>query len=651
MYFSSMNLGRSVSFLTLLLLLVLLPGRAQSLEAIADSIRQLPNDTNKVKNWSKLASAFIQTNLDSAKAFADSTLFLATRLDFPKGIALGNEKLGTVSNYKGNFQNAVDYFQKSLSYHEAVGNNRSAAIILANMGLCKRNLGDYDEAMSFYFESLNRREAIGDSNGIAFSLKSIGETFAIQNDYAKAETYFKQSLDAFKKLGNIPMEHTMALNLGGFYREQGKLDTAEKYIQKGLSYFEENGPKYELARAYYNLAGLHLARNELSASASSYLTSKAYYEELGFTMRVAGTLISLSKVSQRQGEIDQAIQYATEALDLAKSLETKSQISRALLQLSDIYKDNNQYKEAYAYYVDFKAMDDSIRNEEKQRTILELEEKYQSRLSEQRLNELSAANEMNELKLQQQERQQLVLIVFAALVLLVAGLVFNQYRVKQKTSELLLEKNNIIQQSLTEKEVLLREIHHRVKNNLQFISSLLNLQSRHVKDPEINTVLQESKNRVNSMSLIHQRLYQEDNLTGVDMDAYIHKLTESLLYAYKVDRHKVQTTIKVEDICLEVDSAIPIALILNELLTNVFKYAFIEREEGVLRIELIHKGNALQLLVADDGVGITSKDPTERKSFGYNLIHSLLQKVGGEMQVLSDKGTQVIIDITKYKTA
>lgn len=646
-----MNGGRLQGLLALFFLLIAQWSLAQPLDAIADSIRQLPDDTNKVKNWSRLASAFMQSNLDSAKAFADSTLFLSTRLNYPKGIALGHEKRGTVSHYRGNFLNAVEYYQKSLTYHEAVDNNRSAAIILTNMGLCKRSLGDFDEAMALYFESLHRRELIGDSNGVAYSLKSIGETYAIQKDYEKAEKYFFQSLRAFEELGNIPMEHTMLLNLGGFYREQGKLDSAEHYIQKGLAYFEVYGPKNELARAHYNLAGLYLSRNQLDASAAAYLISKQIYEELGFSMRVVGNLISLSKVSKLQGDVSQASAYATEALEQAKLLKTKSQISRALLQLSDIYKSTGRYEEAYDYYVQFKAMEDSISNEEKQRTMLELEEKYQNRLNEQRLSELSAAHEMAEFKLQQKERQQLALILFAVLVLLVAALVFNQYRIKQKTSELLLEKNNIIQQSLNEKEVLLREIHHRVKNNLQFISSLLNLQSRHVKDPEINTVLQESKNRVNSMSLIHQRLYQEDNLTGVDMDAYIHKLTESLLYAYKVDKQRIQTSIQVDDICLEVDSAIPIALILNELLTNVFKYAFADRETGKLDIQLIDRQDTLQLIVADDGVGIPDKDTAARKSFGYNLIHSLLQKVGGEMHIQSQKGTQVTIDISQYKTA
>lgn len=651
MYFPSMIIGRVILLFCTILLVLPNSSVGRDIHAIVDSVRQLPDDTNKVKNWSKLATAFLQLDLDTAKAFADSTLLLSTRLAYPKGISLGNEKLGTVSNYRGNFNNAYDYYQKALEYHLSTNNDRSAGVILTNMGLCKRNLGDYDEAMELYFEALYRREQVADSNGIASTLKSIGETYAIQKDYQNAETYFFKSLAVYRALDNVSMEHSMVLNIGGFFREQGKLEEAEQYIIQGLEYFSVNGPKHEKARSYYNLAGLHLARNELAESLRSYMQAKAIYDELGYTMRVIGTLISLSKVSQQQGNMELAIQYAEEALKRALPLGTKSQIARTLLQLSDIYKTTGEYQKAYSYYVDYKSMEDSISNEEKQRTILELEEKYKSRLNEQRLVELSTVNQMNELKLQQKERQQLALVLFAALVLLVAGLVFNQYRIKQKTSDVLLEKNDIIQKSLTEKEVLLREIHHRVKNNLQFISSLLNLQARHVKDPSTLQVLLDGRNRVNSMSLVHQKLYQEDDLTGVDMQSYIENLVDSLMHAYKVDRMHILPKVHVQPIRLDIDTALPVGLILNELITNAFKYAFEGRQEGQLHITLQEAEDELLLQVADNGIGMPKAElATGTGHFGYQLVQSLLPRLKGRLSVTTQEGTVVTVLIAQYQT-
>ena len=177
---------------------------------------------------------------------------------------------------------------------------------------------------------------------------------------------------------------------------------------------------------------------------------------------------------------------------------------------------------------------------------------------------------------------------------------------KTRDHNILLEKNRIIDQSLREKEVLLKEIHHRVKNNLQVVSSLLSLQARSLKGEEALEALAKGKDRVRSMALIHQNLYQEDHLTAVNSKDYIDRLCRSLLNSYSIDDGKIKLVTEIEPLLLDIDTVIPLGLILNELITNAIKYAFKPDEVGEISISLMKSNDALELVVTDNGVGMAA---------------------------------------------
>ena len=177
---------------------------------------------------------------------------------------------------------------------------------------------------------------------------------------------------------------------------------------------------------------------------------------------------------------------------------------------------------------------------------------------------------------------------------LFGGVIFSFYRSKRKSEKELAQKNEIISEALAEKELLLKEIHHRVKNNLQVISSLLYLQSDYIKDEKALSAIQEGRNRVQSMAIIHQNLYQEDNLTGIQVKDYFEKLTQSLFNSYKVQADQIELQLDIEAINLDVDTVIPLGLVVNELITNSLKYAFPENQAGYLKIALRSRINLLQ---------------------------------------------------------
>ena len=207
-----------------------------------------------------------------------------------------------------------------------------------------------------------------------------------------------------------------------------------------------------------------------------------------------------------------------------------------------------------------------------------------------------------------------------------------------------------IKRSLRDKELLLREIHHRVKNNLQIVTSLLNLQSRKIEDDEAVDVFRESQNRVKSMAIIHEQLYQSADLAHIDFELYIKKLISYLFDSYNVNRYKIKTEISANSISLNIDTAMPLALIINELVSNSLKYAFVDSEEGNIRVELKKEGEMYKLMVSDDGVGLPEDISVENtQTLGLQLINSLTMQLDGEIKVDLTNGTEFNIRFKELK--
>jgi two-component sensor histidine kinase/energy-converting hydrogenase Eha subunit C len=211
--------------------------------------------------------------------------------------------------------------------------------------------------------------------------------------------------------------------------------------------------------------------------------------------------------------------------------------------------------------------------------------------------------------------------------------VFEQRLNERKATE------QAIKHALSEKDILLAEIHHRVKNNLAIIASLFNLQISTVENEDARNILLESKNRVKSMALIHDRLYKSDNMTDVDFAKYTKELIDEIQYSYPTVSNSVVVNTHISNIQLNVNTAIPCGLILNELLTNCYKYAFEGRSNGVIEIEFTSIANMLRLIVKDNGVGLKT-DYKESESLGMVVIQSLSEQLDGDYKFTVDNGTK-----------
>ena len=219
---------------------------------------------------------------------------------------------------------------------------------------------------------------------------------------------------------------------------------------------------------------------------------------------------------------------------------------------------------------------------------------------------------------------------------------------KNKNNKVLAIKNDLIRETMLEKDTLLREIHHRVKNNLQVISSLLSMQGRFTNDPNIESAIRDGKDRVKSMSLIHQNLYQKDNFKGVDIQDYFTKLFKSLFSSYNINPDKINLNINIAPISLDVDSIVPIGLVVNELVSNSLKHAFPDQRAGNISVSLTEDVDKILLIVQDDGIGIDMDQLEDNESIGYTLIETFKNKLNANVEISGDAGTKISLQIKKY---
>ena len=267
-------------------------------------------------------------------------------------------------------------------------------------------------------------------------------------------------------------------------------------------------------------------------------------------------------------------------------------------------------------------MADSLNNLEKTAQIADMQTRYETGKKDARIEKLS---ELNQVK-----NQRFWLLAVAALVL--ATLLLVVWRQKRKSQR----QQALISNQAERLQWMMKELHHRVKNNLQIVSSLLNLQAYRLKDEQSTAAFRESQLRVQAMSLMHQRLYQVEDVSMINFKLYLTDLTETLMQAYGYDKDAFDLEIRVDQEMLNVDTVMPLGLLVNEIVTNSFKYAYPGLERPALKIQLQNSNNQLELFVSDNGPGIPAN--SQPRGFGQNLIMALSRQLKATVTLENDHG-------------
>lgn len=511
-----------------------------------------------------------------------------------------------------------------------------------NLGLAHYTSAKYDQAIEYFLQALPISESIQDTFYMGISNVNIGVCNFRRERSEEAIKYYKKGLEYF-----IPIKDSVWIgktynNIASMYYKENRIDSAAHFYQKALAILTATGDSRGIRQVYSNLGAIYFQKEAFNKAADAHrqaLKITSPNEDALMYTRISS---NLGHTLIQTGHFSEAKIYLDTALNMAIRQGFLDRQAQALSNLSQWAEEQGQYKQSLDYWRQSVAIKDSIFNQEKNAAMQEMLTKYETEKKEAENEYLLAQNQVKDLQLKNAHRQRSFFMLILIALAIILGVIFYAYRTKQKSNKALGEKNDIISKALAEKEILLKEIHHRVKNNLQVISSLLSLQSRRVKDEATATAILESRNRVKAMALIHQNLYREENLTGVNASEYISKLVENLFDTYNVNTNQIQFEKDIQPLNVDIDTIIPFGLIINELISNALKYAFPEGSTGKIKVQLKEEAGKLALEVEDNGVGLPEGFNLQKlNSFGYKLIHVFSKKMQAVLDVQSQHGTTV----------
>lgn len=570
-----------------------------------------------------------------AQVVPDSLLQLPT--DSARAIAIGH--LASDYAFKDkNFKAADEAFQVALTYRNSINSLYVNTFLHKQKGLIEQNRQNFGPATEAYqqafegFRELNNKEMQVDI------LTRMQQLYFNQNELELAKKYALQALGILQKNPSLP-----PYLLGDCYNElsniSGKSGDSRKaleYTDKAIQAYKKAGEEGSVQTALFNSAISMRKLGRTEESISRFRQVEAYAKKNTDDLYLVYVYANLPKALADKKNYAEALAVNQKAANLMqvnpklKDLRLQQEI---YTNFHEIYAATNEYKQAYQNLQLAQQCQDSLTNIEKKREMARLETQFETRQKEQEIVSLDSKNKA-------QQGQLLILASSLLGICVILGLLYWQFiRLKRSKAK--------ITEQAEQMKLLMKELHHRVKNNLAIVSSLLKLQSNRIEEESAAKAVREGQQRVEAMSLIHQRLYQTDQLTTINMRDYIVDLTESLMMAYGYQPDTFDLRLSVEKQELDVDLAIPVGLILNELITNSFKHAYEKVETPMLSISLtMNKGLTLEL--KDNGPGIDEALWKKKGgSFGKRLIRNLSEQTGGEFQITNDNGTLYSLHITE----
>jgi two-component sensor histidine kinase/tetratricopeptide (TPR) repeat protein len=579
-----------------------------------DSLEQLlaiqKEDTNKVKLLNHLAFTYYQTSKDSINYYASLAVQLAKRLSYFKGEADGEAYQATYYRLQGDYATAINKLLRGISIYEKQQRINLAAYNFLEIAQVYKDMAG----------ATNTREYI--NKGIWYS--------------RHAYDMFNSIHDTAGMVEGLNMCGILNRDRAKIKGQQLYYDTAFAAYMKALAMVERSGKsKGVVSKLYNNISQVYNEYRKDYKKALDYLFKA---EELNKSTNNLSSLsfnygnISLAYTKLRQPA--QALVYARKMLESAQLLNRPERMRNAYNSMYISFAAAHRYDSALYYYKQADILDDSLNNIAKTNEVIALQTKFETKKKEseiQRLHTDSIA-----------KNKQIVFLVsaLAVFVLLAACMLWLYYRIKKQRRQIAGQSKKL--------EIMMKELHHRVKNNLQIVSSLLSLQTYKVQDEEAVLVLKESQQRVQAMSFIHQRLYKTESLTSVNMKEYLTDLAESLVSSYGFNRDDFDLHIIVEKEMLDIDKALPIGLIINELVTNALKYAYNDIHRPLLTITITEEDTKLVCTIQDNGIGIDEQQWKQKKnSFGKQLITALCKQLRAQQSLVVNAGTQFTITIPK----
>lgn len=533
--------------------------------------------------------------------------------------------MGMVSYGAGDFKKSIEEYKKASLEYKKANQLSSLATSYLNIGVSERKLSKYAEAISYYLLSAGIFESLKNDEYLSSTFNSIALCFVELNNYPKALEYNKKALAIRQKLKDREAIAQSLNNIGFTFKRYAKPDSAIYYLNKSLAMYKAGSDSSEIVLTLQNLGSAWKMRGDLRKAENYVERSLRIASNYNMTEEIARGDADLAEIYTQQKKYGQALSAINITIGTAQKLKLPELLMEAYGIKYNLYNHSGDYKNALLYANKKTELKDSLFSVAKNRTINELEIKYQT---DQKVKDIAALNLKNSLdqKIVKQQRQSIIILVIAAVLLLLLFVIaYNSFRVKNKANQRI--------------QTLMRDMHHRVKNNLQILSGLFSMQIENLSDENTKIALRENEARLTSMNLIHNKLYLDNTTTKIEMNDYLTKLLNHIKDSFGVYKQRdVSLRIEVSTIMLEADKAVAIGLIANELATNAFKYAFTEAGGEIhLGLKLIEKSKLL-LTLCDNGVGLKEENKDRPPSFGLRLVNLMARQLNSTLIIKNNPG-------------
>ncbi len=602
----------------------------QNIGELKSSLREAERagDNDSISYYlSVIASEYLAEKFyDSAGFFARKAISFDSRIDNQPGRAENLNNLGVLHFQTGATDSSIYYYDAAYKAFGLVQDTSRMAAIKINLGILYKQKGLYEKSLEYLLAASRLLEKFGTSQHLSTCYNAIGNLYIKINDLPLALDYHYRALAARQKLDLKGPASSSYNNIGNVYLTLNRFDSALHNFEKALA----------IKRELKDLQGEGISLNNIGE-----LMAKMGRLEEAETLLKHSLAIRIA-TRERAGEISTRHNLANVYMLTGKLVEAETELALVEKMAFDLGL-LEQLKEIYGLQITLhqkrgnldKALDesqrllvvkDSLLNREKTQVLAEMQTRYESLKKEDRIALLEKEGLLQAVELERRQTWIQFMALGLILILIIVVLVYYNFRTVRKN------KVHI--------ELLLKELHHRVKNNLQILSSLLSLQSQQLTDDTAIRAVKSSESRINAMALIHRKLYTVDQNRTVDIKEYITELIQYLVYSYGYHERNFKLDLEIREISIDVDKAIPLGLILNELISNAFKHAYENQPNPRLVINLEYpEANELNIRIHDNGAGMPAVDEKQRKTFGMKIVSTLIKELKGSLNVKNENGT------------
>jgi|GEM_PF-1930972 len=615
-------------------------------DLIRKQINTAKSDSIRSRLYGILAWEMRFSNQPKAVELADSMLLISTPSKEYIRLAEAYRIKGFVKVVNQDIEGCLKMYEQGIFYAKKAKSKYYESAILNLIAGMHQDKGDFDKAIQFFLEAVKAAEESKSSEMIAFSANCIAEAYSdAGRPIGFTRPFYEKALREVLPRENWQYAGMIHSNMAKEYMMAGNADSAMMETAASIGYLNRVKIKGYVYATCATDIGEMLTRLKAYKEAEQYLL-QAYHilDSLKTKDNKLIVLSALSNLYVESGQYNKALERGRALLYLAGQYKSKIFLRNAYKVLSETAAKKGLADSALFYYKAYKHWNDSIFNENKEKTIANAESRMKETLQAKENEQLKSTNT--------RLRNNSLLAAAAACILLLAAflIVLANRKIKQKNLVLETQKQLIEKQS-AEKDILLREIHHRVKNNLQVVSSLLNLQAASITDQKAIDALMASQKRVKAISLIHQNLYAFEDLSTVSFTLYIKELYHDLRQLYNKGNIELICTTEPENLVFDIEKSVPLGLIMNEVMINALKYAFEKQDRGTITISCkAEADDQLMLRIADNGVGLPKPfDSLEADSLGFRIIRELTRQLKGTVSCEVNNGTIYVFRIPQNR--